>query len=380
MRPMHRSVVALLLVCAGAGSLQGQASDALYTRWAGYTGLQFQSYSFSSPTGAKSSEFAIPVVLVAPLGSSMSVDLTAHYANAKTNGGGGGPDQTLSGLTDTQLRLLYTLNRDRLVASLSINLPTGQHALTTEQFGVYEAIGSNYLSFPVVDFGTAFGATGGLAFATPAGAWNVGISGAVRYTASYTLISAPSGSTSYKPGVEFRGRVGADRLVGQSSRFLVGLTASTFSNEQLSGSGSPESGQLAPGLRVIGDAAWTSAMGSNTLSIAVWDYYRAKGTFQDTTATDTTNSENILNAEVRFAIPASPQIMIQPVVGVRTWSPGQKGGTYVTGGLAARFGLSDQFSARLEGRYTSGNVLEQLAKQIVNFTGASVQVVLQYQH
>jgi len=48
--------------------------------------------------------------------------------------------------------------------------------------------------------------------------------------------------------------------------------------------------------------------------------------------------------------------------------------------LAARFGLSDQFSAGVEGRYTSGNVLEQLANQMVNFTGASVQVTLQYQH
>ncbi|HKV72279.1 MAG TPA: hypothetical protein VJN62_13575 [Gemmatimonadales bacterium] len=380
MRPMHRSAVALLLVCAGAGTLQGQASDALYTRWAGYTGFQFQSYSFSTPSGAKSSEFAIPVVLVAPLGSSMSVDLTAHYASAKTNGGGGGSDQTLSGLTDTQLRLLYTLNRDRLVASLSVNLPTGQRALTTNQFTVYEAVGSNYLSFPVSDFGTAFGATGGLAFATPAGAWNVGVSGAVRYTGSYTLLSDPSGSTNYKPGVEFRGRVGADRLVGQSSRFLAGLTASTFSNEQLSGSGGPRTGQLAPGLRIIGDAGWTSAMGSNTLSIAVWDYYRAKGTFQQDTLTIRTNSENVLNAEARFAIPASPQVSIQPVVGVRTWSPGQKGGTYVTGGLAARFGLSDQFTAAVEGRYTTGKALEQLAGQIVNFTGASVQLTLRYQH
>jgi len=378
MRPMHRSVVVALLVCAGAGTLQGQASDALYTRWAGYTGFQFQSYSFSSPSGSKSSEFAIPVVLVAPLGNSMSVDLTAHYANAKTNGGGGGADQTLSGLTDTQLRLLYTLNRDRLVASLSVNLPTGQHTLTTEQFAVYGAVGSNYLSFPVSDFGTAFGATGGLAFATPAGAWNVGISGAVRYTASYNLFSDTAATQTYKPGIEFRGRLGADRLVGQSSRLLVGLTASTFSNDQLTGStGTVASGSLAPGLRIIGDAGWVSAIGRNSLSIALWDYYRGKGKFADSI---TTGSENILNAEARFAIPASPQITIQPVVGVRTWSPGQKGGTYVTGGLAARFGLSDQFSAGVEGRYTSGNVLEQLANQMVNFTGASVQVTLQYQH
>ncbi|HKR54724.1 MAG TPA: hypothetical protein VJS20_00375 [Gemmatimonadales bacterium] len=375
MRPMLRTAVVALLVCTGAATLQGQASDALYTHWAGYTGFQFQSYSISVSPATKSSEWAIPVVMVAPLGDRMSADLTTHYANAKVTDASG--EHTLSGLTDTQLRLLYTLNRDRAVVSLSINLPTGKHTLTSDQFLAYTVLGTNYLSFPVADFGTAFGATAGVAFATPAGGWNLGVSGAIRYSGSYVPLDTTP-PTTYKPGIEFRGRLGADRLVGQSSRLLVGLTASTFSNDQLTGSGSLGSGSLAPGLRLIGDAGWVSAIGSNTLSISVWDYYRGKGTFQDTI---TTNSENVLNAEARFAIPASTQVTIQPLVGVRTWSPGQNGGTYLMGGLAARFGLSDQFTANLEGRYSSGKALQQVGTaQLVSFTGASVQVMLQYQH
>lgn len=375
MRPMLRTAVVALLICAGAGALHGQASDALYTRWAGYTGFQFQSYSISVTPSAKSSEWAVPMVMVAPLGDRMSADLTTHYANAKVTDASG--DHTLNGLTDTQLRLLYTLNRDRAVVSLSINLPTGQHTLTSDQFRVYTALGTNYLSFPVADFGSAFGATAGVAFATPAGGWNLGASGAIRYSGSYVPLDT-NPPTTYKPGIEFRGRLGADRLVGRSSRFLLGLTASTFSNDQLTGAGTLGTGALAPGLRIIGDAGWVSAIGSNTLSISVWDYYRGKATFQDTI---TTSSENVLNAEARFAIPASPRISIQPLVGVRTWSPGQNGGTFLVGGLAARLGLSDQFSANLEGRYSSGKALQQVGTaQLVSFTGASLQVMLQYQH
>lgn len=375
MRPMLRTAVVALLVCTGAGTLHGQASDALYTRWAGYTGFQFQSYSISVNPATKSSEWVIPVVMVAPLGDRISADLTTHFANAKVTDASG--DHTLSGLTDTQLRFLYTLKRDRAVVSLSINLPTGKHTLTSDQFQAYTVLGTNYLSFPVADFGTAFGATAGAAFATPAGGWNLGASGAIRYSGSYVPLDTTP-PTTYKPGVEFRGRLGADRLVGRSSRFLVGLTASTFSNDELTTAGVFGSGSIAPGLRVIGDAGWVSAIGSNTLSISVWDFYRGKGTIQDTLPT---NSENVLNAEARFAIPASPQVSIQPLVGVRTWSPGQKGGTFLMGGLAARFGLSDQFSANLEGRYSSGKVLQQVGTaQLVSFTGASVQVMLQYQH
>jgi hypothetical protein len=317
----------------------------------------------------------------------MSADLTAHYASA-TVSSTGQPDQKLSGLTDTQLRLLYTLNRDRAVASLSFNLPSGQHTLNTQQFTVYGAVGSNYLSFPVSDFGTAFGVTGGVALAMPAGAWNVGLSGAVRYTGSYTLFSDTAGAgQGYKPGVEFRGRLGADRLVGQKSRFLLGLTASTFSTDELSGPSTTSvvSGKLAPGLRVIGDLGWASALGSSTLTVGVWDYYRVQGTFTDA-VTDSalkTPSENILNAEARWAITATPRLTVAPLLSVRNWMvAGSSGGTYVGGGVAARFGLTDQFSANLEGRYSSGKALDQQQSpaQLVSFTGASVQVMLQYQH
>ena len=385
MRPLQRTAVVALLFCAGAGALRGQSSDALYTRWAGYTGFQFQTYSISGTAPSKSTEWAIPFVMVAPLGDRMSADLTGHYANAKVSTTGQ-PDQTLNGLTDTQVRLLYTLNRDRAVASLSFNLPTGQHTLTVQQFGAYGAVGSNYLSFPVSDFGTAFGVTGGVALAMPAGAWNLGVSGAVRYTGSYTLFADTSGAQGYKPGVEFRGRLGADRLVGQKSRFLLGLTASTFSNDELSGPSTATvgSGKLAPGLRIIGDAGWASALGSSTLTIGVWDYYRVHGTFTDTSGTAfQTPSENIVNAEARLTFAAAPRVSVAPLVSLRNWMVGgTNGGTYLSGGVAARFLLSDQFTAGLEGRYSSGKALDQQASpaQLLSFTGASVQLVLQYQH
>lgn len=374
MRSMIRTAaVALLVALVGAGSVQGQASDALYTRWAGFTGFQFQSYNFSSGPVSSTSQWAIPVVVVAPLGSSASVDLTGHYAHSSSTTGG--VEQTISGLTDTQLRFLYTLGRDRAIASLSFNLPTASHPAFASQGGVSAIAGSNYLSFPVADFGTAFGVTGGLTYATPAGAWNLGISGAVRYTGSYTPYSDQPQTD--KPGVEFRGRLGADRLVGQSARFLVGVTASTFSNDQFTGTGSLPAGPYQPGLRIIGDLGWRQVMGSSALMLSVWDYYRASGTFQDTL---TVPKENIFNAEARFSIPAGPRLSVEPLIDFRLWSPDTlSGGSFFAGGLAARYGLSDVLTASLEGRYSTGKVLQQ-APPLVSFTGASVQLLLQYQH
>lgn len=372
MRPIRFFGLAALALLT-AGPLAAQASDALYTRWVGYAGFQFQTYSFTGNPAAKSaSEWAIPVVAVAPLSDKMSLDLTAHYADGSFTDGSN-TKKTLSGFTDTQLRLLYTLGRDRAVASLSVNLPTGVHTLSTNEFAVSGALGSNFLSFPMSDFGTAFGVTGGLAYAVPAGAWNVGVSGAVRYTGSYT----PLDSLSYKPGVEFRGRFGADRLIGQSSRILFGLTASTFSNDQLTGAGSFGSGTYKPGLRFIGDAGWTRAIGSSVLSIAVWDYYRGNGTVNDT---GTVAKENVFNAEARMTFAAGRGFQVEPLAGYRMWNPGGvSGGHFVSGGVAARYGISDQLSGSLEGRYNSGWVLF-LGGQRTNLTGAAIQVLLRYEH
>jgi len=372
MRSLNRTAVVALLLGAGAGSLRAQASDALYTRWAGYTGFQFQSYSFSSGPVSSTSQWALPVVVLAPLGDRASVDLTGHYQHSSSTTGG--TAQSISGLTDTQLRLLYTLNRDRAVASLSVNLPTASHPSYASQGGVAGIAGSNYLSFPVSDFGTAFGVTGGLTYATPAGGWNLGFSGALRYTGSYSPYSDQA--QTYKPGVEFRARVGADRLLGQSSRLLLGVTASTFSTDQFTGTGTLPTGPYKPGLRIIGDLGWSAAIGSSALTIGLWDYYRGSGTFQDSLSV---GKENIFNGEARFSIAAAPRFTVEPLVGFRTWNPaGQSGGSFVSGGLAARYGLSDQWSAWAEGRYSSGKVL-QMAPPLVSFSGASLQLVLRYE-
>ena len=55
----------------------------------------------------------------------MSVDVTTHVVH---NAVSGSAARDYTGLTDTQLRLLYTLRQDRAVASLSVNLPTGKHS------------------------------------------------------------------------------------------------------------------------------------------------------------------------------------------------------------------------------------------------------------
>src|SRR5207245_8070165 len=113
----------------------------------------------------------------------VSLELTTHYASRYFGSYSGSPE-TLSGCTDTEVRFLYTVRRDRLIGSLSFNLPTGRHTVSTSEFQVAGAVGATYLSFPIANFGTGVGVAGGLAFAGLARARNLGVSRSLRYLSS----------------------------------------------------------------------------------------------------------------------------------------------------------------------------------------------------
>jgi hypothetical protein len=371
-----RSVLACCFAAAAPAALHAQASDALYTRFNALSGWEYRGYSFDAGLSVKTvSQWNLPIIFVAPLGRKASIDLTSHLASGRVETFAN-TKETITGLTDTQLRLLYTLSPDRVVASLSLNLPTGKHSVSTSQFQVSGAVGSNYLSFPVSSFGTAFGLTGGLAYAVPLGGWNVGMSGSLRYLGSYEPFSDQA--ISYKPGVELRARAGADRLVGQSARLLVGLTASTFSTDEFTGTGTITSGTYKPGLRFIGDVAYLYVFGRSTLTFAAWDFFRQAG--DTNSASNPESKENVFNAEVRVAHALGTRLQVEPLVGLRQWSPSDyRGGRLYSGGVTARYGVNDRVTASLGGRLDSGWILAR-GRGRANLTGTGVTVSLRYQH
>lgn len=366
--------VAIALALVAGGSAAAQGTNALYPTASALTGFDYQRYGFDKGYQVQdAAQWSIPFVFVAPLGRQASIDLTTYYAHTEVTTSG---TQSLSGLTDTQLRLLYTIGRQRAVASLMLNLPTGQHSFTTTQFPVSSAISSNYLSFPVTSLGLGFGVTSGLAYATPAGSWNLGLAGSLRYQVSYRPFTADT--FKYTPGLEGRLRVGADRLVGERGRFLFGLTYSTFSTDQFSGTGAFVNGWYDPGSRFITDLGYAYSWGNTALTLGVWDYYRLAGTANDTSSIDT--KENVFNTELRLSRQLSPRFTVEPFVSFRQWNPADvRGGKLWTFGANARLGLSDQFSGIVTARIGTGWVFDPVAlRSDVNATGLSFY--LRFQH
>jgi hypothetical protein len=328
-----------------------------------------RGYSFDPGIGvARWSQWHLPLAFVVPVGRRLSVDLSASYAGSSVEASDGSK-QTITGLTDTQLRLLYTLQRDRVAVSLLFNVPTGQRAENESQFTVSNALGSNFLSFPVSGTGTALGVTGGLAMAARAGAWNLGLAGSMRYLGPYEPI-LDTAAIRFTPGIEARVRAGLDRLVGGRTRVLVGLTGSTFSTDEFG----PAS--YKPGTRFIGDLGIVHVVGSTTLSLAAWDYYRLAGSSGDSTLDNT--RENILNVELRARLRLGPRASVAPLVAFRQSNPaGYRGGRLYSGGATFYFGLSEHVTAQVGGRFDSGWVAR--SSGWANLTGYGASVLLRLQ-
>jgi hypothetical protein len=372
-----RTRLTLGAVLVLAGRLSAQGATALYTRWNALSGFEFQRYGFTQGVGIQSaSQWSLPLVVVAPLGRQMSLDLTTHFAHSQVVDSAG-RTVDFSGLTDTQLRLLYTVGRDRAVASLSLNLPTGKNSFPSTQFGVSSSMGSNFLSFPVGSLGTSFGVTGGVAYAVSAGTWNVGLAASVRYQGNYQPVSDSAFTLSYNPGLEGRLRVGADRLIGQRGRVLLGLTYSSFSTDQFSGGG-VVSGWFNPGARLIGEVGYAYSWGRTTLAVGAWDFYRLAGDANGASTPD--SKEGVFNIELRLGRQLSPRIVIEPLLGFRQWNPSDfLGGRLYTFGLNSRFGLNDRLSGVVTARFGPGWVSDAAHQGRADVSAAGLSVFLRYQ-
>jgi len=383
-RPGFALVAATLGAVAGVAPLGAQGSDALYARFNALTGWEVRGYTFDqwqAPNPQEQpksvSEWSLPFVIAAPLTRRLSVDLNTRYASGEVESYSGA-HATLSGFTDTQVRFLYTLNPDRLVGSLSFNLPTGKATVDSNGFRVAGAIGGDYLTFPVPNFGTAFGVTGGVAFAQHVGTWNVGVSSSLRYLATYQPFA--NSPLSYSPGVEGRFRIGADRLFGQASRLLLGLTVSTFSTDTYSGSTTTAFGPYGPGTRFISELVFVHVVGRATVSASAWDYYRVAGDSAGTPSPQT--KENVFNSELRVTYPVSPRVQIEPLLAFRQWSPADyRGGRLGSGGLLVRGTLTDRLSATVQGRYDGGWIYAQSNGSAVStdLRGYGASVFLRYE-
>ena len=369
---MRRSLIPTLAgLLVAALPLQLMAQQGLYTAASAAGGVEFKQYNFGAGFPVNHlSQVAFPVGVALPIGPRFSLDIGTSFAVTSVNADSGG-NGSFSSLTDTQLRGAYTFGTDALVASIVVNLPTGKQTTTLQKFGVSSAASSNFLLFPVNSYGSGVSVTPGVAAATTAGGWNLGAAASVRFNGAYEPFSGSG--TRYKPGVEGRCRVGADRLVGPS-RLSLGVTFSTFGTDELRG-GSLSNGAYDPGNRVLLDLGLLSPVGTGTVSVYLWNYYRSSGGNGSTSAG---NKEDVLTAGVSGSFPLSPKLTIEPLVESRFWIPEDGSGRLLGVGTSLRVALSPMIALVPGARLDLGSIRSPGASSRQSVTGWNLSTFVQY--
>ncbi len=327
---MSRRSVGLVALCAlAAHGLHAQSIVDIGARVA----PQFHQYTIDAPSNTKISEFSLPLFVLVPIAPRFSLDVGTSYAQSRVEQTTNGVKSvsSINGLTDTQVRGNLVLGNDFVVLTAGINLPTGKSTVTTSQQLAASLIGSDFLAFPISNMGTGLGGTGGIAMARPLGDWNFGFGASMRRSAQYDPFDAAGGAAlHYQPGNEYRGRLGLDRAVG-TGRFTVGLTYSSFGDDNLGGS------LYNTGNRWVSEATFVNTIGGGTLTMSAWDLFRANGRLADSTAL---GHENIVNGALGYGIPLGNFATLEPNIEGRAWTQ-----AVLSTSALATFGLRMQIGA-----------------------------------
>jgi hypothetical protein len=272
---------------------------------------QFHSYSIGTPSNTTISEFALPLFVLMPVNDHLSFDLGTSFARSQVDQTTSGKKttSTISGLTDTQVRGNYVLGNDFVVLTAGLNLPTGESTVTQRQQLAGSLIGSDFLAFPISSMGTGFGGTAGVAVARPLGEWNLGGGLSMRKSAQYEPFDAAGGQAlHYQPGNEYRARAGVDRAYG-TGRITLGLTYSTFGNDNLAGS------LYNTGNRWLSQGSIDNTVGAGHLTVSAWNLFRTAGTLADSSYL---GHEDVFDGAVSYGIPFGSSL-IEPNVEGRLW-------------------------------------------------------------
>ena len=299
-----RRTLAFILLAGAALPADGQLFDGAQLQ----AGPQLVQYRIRTPIDETITELAIPVFAAMPVGRALTLDIGTAYAQSRVEYAQG--TSTISGLTDTQLRLSYALGSDFLILTAGLNLPTGRSTVESDEVPAASRIANDFLSFPISNLGTGTAFTGGVAIARPLGSWNVGAGGSVRMATAFEPVRPASGDAArYQPGNEYKVRLGADRTIG-SGQLAVGVTFSTFGEDDFGGS------LYNTGDRFIGQVGYSTVLPVGTLNLAAWNLYR--GTWQLVGGFDVP-WDNITNGSVSLAFRPSADVTIEPSVQVRSW-------------------------------------------------------------
>lgn len=238
----------------------------------------FESYSFGAGLPfSRVSEFTVPLAVTYQLGRFGSVALSSGYATVSLTSSDPTqlPDQTISGVLDTEARLSVNVVPGRLVALFTGSLPTGVKTVAFQELSILGAISSDVIGFSTSNFGTGGSVGGGFAGAVPLGRMAVGFGATYKRSMEYQPIQGRPDEL--RPGAELRLRTGIEGPLARRTYIRIAGIYARRGKDDISGAT-----QNGVGNRFIGYAAVNHGLGSNQITLFVFDVFRGDPQIEQT--------------------------------------------------------------------------------------------------
>jgi hypothetical protein len=274
-------------------------------------GVRFDGYFFSSAEKVGIDQvtlLTIPLSARAALTRQLELQVTGAYARGSVTRADG-VARTLSGPTDTEVRLTTALVQDRVRISAVGLIPTGKNQLTSDELDVAGVVAADLLPFPISNWGTGGGLGLSAAAALPASEdMTVGLS--AGYVVAREFEPVADNDFAYRPGNQLQIRAALDQTFGVSGKASVSLTYLKYSADQGSGANLFQAGDRLQAL-----ASYAFAAGANATGLVYAGYLRRQeGEYA--TATLVTPAQNLVFGGVGARLPLGRSVL-QPALDLR---------------------------------------------------------------
>lgn len=362
---MRRS--ALLAAALAAAPLANLPAHAQTATVGG--GAVFETYRFSD---AEKIDIDALTLLTTPFGATVrftravSLQVSGAWARGELERPDGS-GATISGLTDTDVRLSATLGRDAVTITAIAQLPTGVAELTEREADAAGMFAADVLPFRVTNWGAGGGLGLSTAVAQPVGEFALGLAAGYVVAREFEPVV---GSAQYRPGNQLHITGAIDRTFGTSGKASLSVTYQRFGEDEADGANLFRTGDR---IQALGSYAF--ATGPTGSGVVYGGYlHRARGEFIGLNEFDP--SRGLVFAGAGLRLPAGTAVL-QPAVDLRAQTgDGPAGFTLGVGGSAELpLGASVRLVPTVRGRF--GNV-ELATGSSSGFAGAEAGLLVRF--
>jgi hypothetical protein len=258
-------------------------------------GLHVQHFGFSdgAATGLRSVRLlTLPVAARVDVGGGVGVDLSSAWASG-TLERAGGEQITLSGPTDTQLRVSWTVAGGWLTLAALGVVASGADGFSSAESEMAGVVAADLLPFRISHWGSGGGAGASFSAVHASGPWGFGGGAGYLVRGSFEPVSDPT--FEYQPGNQLSLQGMVDRRVGAASR--VSLSVSHYRHED---DAVDRQNLFRSGDRTQAVASWAFPAGLTGSGLVYGGYlHRAQGTFLQSTETRSSQGFLLLGGGLR---------------------------------------------------------------------------------